>query len=257
MVCDRCRRRGADQGRRGPEGTGSGRRHGAGGDGGAGTTVGTNPRPEAGGAVGAVTSGGGFGTAGERTSRPARGPWGLVGSFEPVGHRATCGLWRLVGGTLADGTVAPAGRRANMAAAAPLPRSGARSRVSIGVRQRLATRPDSGGGGGGRAMWPNAYEWRRRRRSCRRSGVRAGVDDQREPICSGAVPYLQRLEGGLGAFWFSGETLIVQRTAAGAVSVETARARPIATALSGAAAGVIARARTSRRGAARSRNVIT
>jgi len=204
-----------------------------------GTTVGTNALLERKGARSGLITTAGFRDVLEMRRRDRPRTWGLVGSFEPVIPRDL--RLEVAERTLADGTVRRPVDPAEVAAAArTLLERGAESVSIVFVNAYANPANEAAALEAVRAVWPNAYvaassqilpEIREFERASTTS-----LNAYLQPV---VARYLERLEGGLGAGGFSGETLIVQSNG-GVMSVETARARPIRTALSGPAAGVIA-----------------
>jgi N-methylhydantoinase A len=93
-----------------------------------------------------------------------------------------------------------------------------------------------------KAVWPNAYvnvssEILPEIREFERTSTTV-LNAYLQPV---VADYLDRLEADLGAQGFAGQLLIVQSNG-GVMTIETAKARPVRTALSGPAAGVIAAA---------------
>jgi N-methylhydantoinase A len=204
-----------------------------------GTTVGTNALLERKGARSGVITTAGFRDVLEMRRRDRPQTWGLWGSFDPVIPRDL--RIEVAERTLADGTVHTAVDPAEVKAAArTLIERGAESVSIVFVNAYANPANERAALEALRAAWPNAYvnassqilpEIREFERASTTS-----LNAYLQPV---VARYLERLEAGLGDGGFGGEVLIVQSNG-GVMSVETARERPIRTALSGPAAGVIA-----------------
>ena len=204
-----------------------------------GTTVGTNALLERKGAHTGIITTEGFRDVLEMRRRDRPTTWGLKGSFTPVVDRPD--RVEVSERVLADGTVLArvnedeVRRRARELAAA-----GCEAACVFFVNgyandenERLAVEAV-------RSVWPNAYvtaatEILPEIREFERLST-ATLNAYLQPVVSS---YLDRLEKGLAARGFAGDILIVQSNG-GVMAVDTAKAYPVRTALSGPAAGVIA-----------------
>lgn len=204
-----------------------------------GTTVGTNALLERKGARTGMISTRGFRDVLEMRRRDRPQTWGLWGTFQPVIPRDL----RLEVGerTLADGTVHTAVDADEVKrAAAALREAGAESVCVFFVNSYANPENERVAAAAVRAVWPNAHvtvshEILPEIREFERASTTA-LNAYLQPVVGN---YLEKLEGDLRSDDFGGEILIVQSNG-GVMSVEEARRRPIRTALSGPAAGVIA-----------------
>ncbi len=219
-----------------------------------GTTAGTNALLERRGArVGVVTTDG-LRDVLEMRRRDRPRTWGLRGDFEPVVPRDL--RLEVPERTLADGTVrVPVDLDAVRAAGERLLASGCEAVAVLFANAYANPETEAAAVAALRALWPNphvsaSHEILPEIREFERFSTTA-LNAYLQPEVSG---YLHRLEGALAAGGFGGQFLIVQSNG-GVMDVGTACARPVRTALSGPAAGVIAAARIA--GAAGCPDVIT
>jgi N-methylhydantoinase A len=219
-----------------------------------GTTVGTNALLERKGGVAGVIATTGFRDVLEMRRRDRPQTWGLWGEFYPVVPR-DCRL-EVDERVLADGTVRKEVDPAEVVARA-------RELVARGVKAVALTFINSYANGHNerlaaqalKAIWPNSYvnvssEILPEIREFERTSTTV-LNAYLQPV---VADYLDRLEAALAAQGFNGQLLIVQSNG-GVMTVETAKARPVRTALSGPAAGVIAAAQVA--AAAGYPNVVT
>lgn len=206
-----------------------------------GTTVGTNALLERKGARAGLITTQGFRDVLEMRRRDRPQTWGLWGGFDPVVPRDL--RLEVDERVLADGSMhTPVDTDQVKEAARKLLERGAESvciffinAYANGENERKARQAVG-------EVWPNdfistASEILPEIREFER-GSTASLNAYLQPPVGS---YLQRLESGLKEGGFPGEILIVQSNG-GVMSVETARALPVRTALSGPAAGVIAAA---------------
>lgn len=204
-----------------------------------GTTVGTNALLERKGARTGVITTEGFRDVLEMRRRDRPKTWGLWGTFEPVVPRDL--RLEVPERVLADGTVSlPVDVDATRAAARTLLERGAESVCVFFINSYANTENEDRAVAAIREIWPNehvtvASEILPEIREFER-GSTASLNAYLQPPVGS---YLEKLESGLKDGGFGGEILIVQSNG-GVMSVDTARAVPIRTALSGPAAGVIA-----------------
>ncbi|MEQ8816946.1 MAG: hydantoinase/oxoprolinase family protein [Thalassobaculum sp.] len=206
-----------------------------------GTTVGTNALLERKGARTGVITTAGFRDVLEMRRRDRPKTWGLWGSFTPVVPRDL--RLEVAERTLADGTVHTAVdpeevRRAALA----LRDAGARAVSVFFVNSYANPANERVAAEAVRAVWPNAHvtvshEILPEIREFERASTTA-LNAYLQPVVG---DYLEKLGADLAAGGFGGEFLIVQSNG-GVMSVAEARRRPVRTALSGPAAGVIAAA---------------
>jgi N-methylhydantoinase A len=204
-----------------------------------GTTVGTNALLERKGARTGIITTTGFRDVIEMRRRDRPQTWGLWGMFEPVvprDLRIEVDERVLADGTL-DSAVDPGDVRR---AAATLLARGAASVCVFFINSYANDANEKIAVAAVREVWPNPHvtssseilpeirEFERCSTASLNAYLQPNIGD-----------YLERLEGGLRGGGFDGEILIVQSNG-GVMSVETARAFPVRTALSGPAAGVIA-----------------
>ncbi len=204
-----------------------------------GTTVGTNALLERKGAKTGIITTEGFRDVIEMRRRDRPETWGLWGIFEPVVSRDL----RIEVGerVLADGTLHTAVNPTDVKAAAKtLLARGAESVCVFFLNSYANDRNEKAAAAAVREVWPNDHvttsseilpEIREFER-CSTSTLNAYLQP---PLGD----YLEKLDKGLRGGGFGGEVLIVQSNG-GVMSVDTARAFPVRTALSGPAAGVIA-----------------
>ncbi|MEM9394308.1 MAG: hydantoinase/oxoprolinase family protein [Pseudomonadota bacterium] len=204
-----------------------------------GTTAGTNALLERKGAkVGVITTEG-FRDVLEMRRRDRRATWGLRGDFDPPVPRDQ--RLEVTERTLADGTVhTKVDLDAVRAAAETLRDAGCQSVAILFVNAYANAENEAAAVETVRAVWPTAHvaashEILPELREFERFSTTA-LNAYLQPEVAG---YMTRLNEALRGQSFAGEFLIVQSNG-GVMSVETASARPIRTALSGPAAGVIA-----------------
>ncbi|WP_372424319.1 hydantoinase/oxoprolinase family protein [Salinarimonas chemoclinalis] len=206
-----------------------------------GTTAGTNALLERKGArIGVITTAG-FRDVLEMRRRDRPRTWGLRGDFEPVVPRDL--RLEVPERTLADGTIeTPVDLDAVRDAATRLRAAGAQAVAILFVNAYANAANEAAAAEAVRAVWPNPHvcassEILPEIREFERFSTTA-LNAYLQPEVSG---YLARLETALREGGFPGEFLIVQSNG-GVMTVDTACARPVRTALSGPAAGVIAAA---------------
>ena len=219
-----------------------------------GTTAGTNALLERKGArIGVVTTEG-LRDVLEMRRRDRPRTWGLRGEFEPVVPRER--RLEVPERTLADGTIrVPVDLDAVRAAGRRLLEAGCEAVAVLFAHAYANPENEARAVAALRALWPNAHvsassEILPEIREFERFSTTA-LNAYLQPEVSG---YLHRLEGALTEGGFSGQFLVVQSNG-GVMDVATACARPIRTALSGPAAGVIAAAEIA--GAAGFADVVT
>ncbi|MEQ9329772.1 hydantoinase/oxoprolinase family protein [Thalassobaculum sp.] len=206
-----------------------------------GTTVGTNALLERKGARTGVITTAGFRDVLEMRRRDRPKTWGLWGSFTPVVPRDL--RLEVAERTLADGTVHTAvDPEAVRRAALALRDAGARAVSVFFVNSYANPANERVAAEAVRAVWPNAHvtvshEILPEIREFERASTTA-LNAYLQPVVG---DYLEKLGADLAAGGFGGEFLIVQSNG-GVMSVAEARRRPVRTALSGPAAGVIAAA---------------
>ena len=204
-----------------------------------GTTVGTNALLERKGAATGFITTAGFRDVLEMRRRDRPKTWGLDGQFEPVVPRDR--RLEVTERTLADGSVLePVDLDAVRAAAQKLIAAGSQSVCVFFVNGYANPENERAAVDAVRAVWPNphvssAVEILPEIREFERAST-ATLNAYLQP---GVSHYLDRLKTGLEAAGFDGEILIVQSNG-GVMALETAKALPVRTALSGPAAGVIA-----------------
>ncbi|HUZ63338.1 MAG TPA: hydantoinase/oxoprolinase family protein [Acetobacteraceae bacterium] len=206
-----------------------------------GTTVGTNALLERkGGRTGLITTQG-FRDVLEMRRRDRPQTWGLWGQFEPVVPRDR--RLEVNERVLADGTVRTPVNLAEVAVRArELLALGAQSVAIAFINAYADPQNERRAAEAVRAIWPNAHvttssDILPEIREFERTST-AVLNAYLQPVVS---EYLDRLERDLSARGFTGQLLIVQSNG-GVMTAENARARPVRTALSGPAAGVIAAA---------------
>jgi len=204
-----------------------------------GTTVGTNALLERKGAKTGVITTRGFRDVLEMRRRDRPTTWGLWGTFEPVVPRDL--RLEVAERTLADGTIHTAVDLDQVRAAAKtLIEKGCEAVALIFVNAFASDANERAAAEALRAVWPNPHvsistELLPEIREFERASTTALNAYLQPPVGS----YLQRLENRLKEGGSDAQILIVQSNG-GVMSVESARRRPVRTALSGPAAGVIA-----------------
>lgn len=204
-----------------------------------GTTVGTNALLERKGAKTGVITTRGFRDVLEMRRRDRPSTWGLWGTFEPVVPRDL--RLEVAERTLADGTIHTAVDLDQVRAAAKtLIEKGCEAVALIFVNAFANDANERAAAEALRAVWPNPHvsistELLPEIREFERASTTALNAYLQPPVGS----YLQRLENRLKESGSDAQILIVQSNG-GVMSVESARRRPVRTALSGPAAGVIA-----------------
>jgi N-methylhydantoinase A len=206
-----------------------------------GTTAGTNALLERKGArIGIITTEG-FRDVLEMRRRDRPRTWGLRGDFDPVVPRDL--RLEVAERTLADGRVlTPVDIAAVQAAARHLLDQGCLAVAVLFVNAYANPENEDLATAAIRAIWPNDHvsassDILPEIREFERFSTTA-LNAYLQPEVSG---YLHRLAAALQGEGFDGEFLIVQSNG-GVMTVDTACARPVRTALSGPAAGVIAAA---------------
>ena len=206
-----------------------------------GTTVGTNALLERKGARTGVITTAGFRDVLEMRRRDRPQTWGLWGSFTPVVPRDL--RLEVAERTLADGTVHTAVDPDEVRRAALALRDAGAQAVSVFFVNSYANPENERVAAAAvRAVWPNphvtvSHEILPEIREFERASTTA-LNAYLQPVVG---DYLEKLGADLEAGGFGGEFLIVQSNG-GVMSVAEARRRPVRTALSGPAAGVIAAA---------------
>lgn len=204
-----------------------------------GTTAGTNALLERKGAkIGVITTEG-LRDVLEMRRRDRPRTWGLRGDFTPIADRAL--RLEVPERVLADGTIrAEVDLDAVREAARNLMDQGCLACTVLFANAYANPQNEAAAVAAVREIWPNPHvsassEILPEIREFERFSTTA-LNGYLQPEVSG---YLARLETALRSGGFKGEFLIVQSNG-GLMDVETAAARPIRTALSGPAAGVIA-----------------
>jgi N-methylhydantoinase A len=206
-----------------------------------GTTVATNALLERKGAPTGLITTEGFADVLEMRRRDRPRTWGLWGTYEPVVPRDR--RLEVPERTLADGTVrTPVDLAAVKRAAARLLEKGAEAVGIVFINAYANPENERRALAALREAWPNphvnaSFELLPEIREFERTSTTA-LNAYLQPV---VARYLERLERELGRGGFEGQVLIVQSNG-GVMTVETAKARPVRTALSGPAAGVIAAA---------------
>ncbi len=204
-----------------------------------GTTAGTNALLERKGARTGVITTQGLGDVLEMRRRDRPRTWGLRGDFEPVVPRNL--RLEVPERTLADGTVrTPVDLNAVRDAARTLLSDGCEAVAILFANAYANPENEERAVAAVREIWPNAHvsssaEILPEIREFERFSTTA-LNAYLQPEVGG---YLNRLETALKGSGFDGEFMIVQ-SSGGVMGVETACERPVRTALSGPAAGVIA-----------------
>lgn len=204
-----------------------------------GTTAGTNALLERKGArIGVITTAG-LRDVLEMRRRDRPRTWGLRGDFTPVADRRD--RLEVPERTLADGTVrTPVDLDAVRATARHLQDQGCAAIAVLFANAYANPTNEAAAVAAVREIWPNphvssSHEILPEIREYERFSTTA-LNAHLQPEVSG---YINRLETALEKSGFAGEFMIVQSNG-GVMAVETACARPVRTALSGPAAGVIA-----------------
>ncbi len=206
-----------------------------------GTTVGTNALLERKGAPCGLITTAGFRDVLEMRRRDRPETWGLKGSFVPPIPRDL--RVEVPERTLADGTVLePVDTEAVKAAARDLLARGAQAVAIAFVNAYANPANEQAALAALREVWPNphvtvASDLLPEIREFERTST-AALNGYLQPV---VASYLDRLDSGLREDGFAGDLLIVQSNG-GVMTVDTAKERPVRTALSGPAAGVIASA---------------
>ena len=204
-----------------------------------GTTVGTNALLERKGARTGIITTRGFRDVLEMRRRDRPTTWGLWGQFMPVVPRDL--RLEVDERTLADGSIRQAvDPAAVQAAARALLASGAEAVAIVFVNAYANPDNERAALAALKDVWPNAYvtassDILPEIREFERTSTAALNAYLQPPVGS----YLRKLEDRLKGDGFGGQLLIVQSNG-GVMSVESAASRPVRTALSGPAAGVIA-----------------
>ena len=206
-----------------------------------GTTVGTNALLERKGGRTGIIATEGFRDVLEMRRRDRPQTWGLWGQFEPVVPRGR--RLEVRERVLADGSIRTAVDPAEVAARArELLALGAEAVAVTFVNAYANSQNEQAAAKALKAVWPNAYvnvssEILPEIREFERTSTTV-LNAYLQPV---VADYLDRLEADLAAQGFAGQLLIVQSNG-GVMTIEIAKARPVRTALSGPAAGVIAAA---------------
>ncbi len=204
-----------------------------------GTTAGTNALLERKGAKTGVITTEGLGDILEMRRRDRPRTWGLRGDFEPVVPRNL--RLEVPERTLADGTIRKAVDIEAVLQAAQMLRDQGCDAVAILFANAYANSTNEDQAVAAvREVWPNAHvsasaEILPEIREFERFST-AALNAYLQPEVSG---YIDRLDAALKGDGFDGEFMIVQSNG-GVMDTDTACRRPIRTALSGPAAGVIA-----------------
>ena len=204
-----------------------------------GTTVGTNALLERKGARTGFITTNGFRDVIEMRRRDRPRTWGLDGSFVPIVPRDR--RFEVAERTLADGQVLEAvDLDAVTEAVRALAAEGCEAVCVFFVNGYANGDNEARAVAAVRAVWPNAHvtsavEILPEIREFERAST-ATLNAYLQPV---VAHYLERLQQGLADRGFGGEILIVQSNG-GVMAVETAKALPVRTALSGPAAGVMA-----------------
>ncbi len=204
-----------------------------------GTTVGTNALLERKGARTGIITTRGFRDVLEMRRRDRPQTWGLWGQFMPVVPRDL--RLEVSERVLADGSIREAvDAEAVKAAARELLARGAEAVAVVFINAYANSANERAALQALRDVWPNAYvtassDILPEIREFERSSTAALNAYLQPPVGS----YLRKLESRLQQDGFGGQLLIVQSNG-GVMSVDSAASRPVRTALSGPAAGVIA-----------------
>ena len=202
-----------------------------------GTTTGTNALLERKGAVTGIITTEGFRDVLEMRRRDRPHTWGLWGQFEPVvrrDHRVEVAERTLADGSLVQGVDGEAVK----AQAKLLLERGCISVCVFFINSYANEINERTAMAALKQVWPNDYVTRATEilpeiREFERLST-GTLNAYLQPVVSS---YLDRLDGGLAKSGFAGDLLIVQSNG-GVMSVDTAKAYPVRTALSGPAAGV-------------------
>lgn len=219
-----------------------------------GTTTGTNALLERKGAVAGIITTEGFRDVLEMRRRDRPNTWGLWGQFEPVVRRDR--RVEVSERTHADGALIQAIDPEEVKAQAKvLLEHGCTSVCVFFINSYANDTNERAAMDALREVWPNDYVTRATEilpeiREFERLST-ATLNAYLQPVVSS---YMDRLDSGLSASGFEGDLLIVQSNG-GVMSVDTAKAYPVRTALSGPAAGV--RAAQAIAKAANFENIIT
>jgi N-methylhydantoinase A len=206
-----------------------------------GTTVGTNALLERKGGKAGVIATEGFRDVLEMRRRDRPHTWGLWGQFEPVVPRER--RVEVRERTLADGTVhAVVDADEVVARARELLARGAEAVAITFINAYANPENERVAAKALKTVWPNPYvnissEILPEIREFERTSTTV-LNAYLQPV---VADYLNRLEADLAAQGIDGQVLMVQSNG-GVMTVEMAKARPVRTALSGPAAGVIAAA---------------
>jgi N-methylhydantoinase A len=206
-----------------------------------GTTVATNALLERKGVRTGVITTSGFRDVLEMRRRDRPRTWGLWGTFDPIVPRDR--RLEVEERVLADGTVRQAvDADAVRAVARDLLEMGCEALSIVFINAYANAENEQAAKLAAMEIWPNEHitvssEILPEIREFERAST-ATLNATLQPTVG---RYLAALENALREDGFSGEVLIVQSNG-GVMSVDTARARPVRTALSGPAAGVIAAA---------------
>ncbi len=206
-----------------------------------GTTAGTNALLERKGAKAGVITTAGLHDVLEMRRRDRPRTWGLRGDFQPIVPRDL--RLEVPERTLADGTVRTSvDLDAVCEAARMLLAQGCEAIAILFANAYANPANEAAAAGAVRALWPNphvtaSHEILPEIREFERFSTTA-LNAYLQPEVAG---YLNRLETALRDGGFDGEFLLVQSNG-GVMGVDTACRRPVRTALSGPAAGVIAAA---------------
>ncbi len=204
-----------------------------------GTTVGTNALLERKGAKTGIITNSGFRDTLEMRRRDRPRTWGLWGQFDPVVPRDR--RLEVQERTLADGTIHTEIDIDEVKAQAHVLRDmGAQSVAVVFINAYANPANEMAALAAVREVWPNdhvvaSHEILPEIREFERTSTTV-LNAYLQPTVGS---YLHRLDTALRNDGFGGEVLIVQSNG-GVMSLETAGKRPIRTALSGPAAGVIA-----------------
>jgi N-methylhydantoinase A len=206
-----------------------------------GTTVGTNALLERKGGKAGIIATEGFRDVLEMRRRDRPQTWGLWGQFEPVVPRER--RVEVRERTLADGTLHTVVNAEEVVARArELLAQGTEAVAVTFINAYANPENERIAAEALKSIWPNPYvnlssEILPEIREFERTSTTA-LNAYLQPV---VADYLNRLEAELSAQGFGGQVLIVQSNG-GVMTVEMAKARPVRTALSGPAAGVIAAA---------------
>jgi N-methylhydantoinase A len=206
-----------------------------------GTTVGTNALLERKGGRTGIIATEGFRDVLEMRRRDRPQTWGLWGQFEPVVPREL--RLEVRERVLADGTIrTEVDTQEVVLRARDLLARGAEAVAITFINSYANGHNERAAAEALKAVWPNDYvnvssEILPEIREFERTSTTV-LNAYLQPV---VADYLDRLEADLAAQGFAGQLLIVQSNG-GVMTIETAKSRPVRTALSGPAAGVIAAA---------------